>query len=322
MAQSRPVRLTKSSPSRARTIVPDDALYRTQADHTDSPVQLSPKTQIAIGLAINIPSWIMAWFGPAPFRYHTFFPLWLGFIIAVDGLTRLISGTSLLQRLGWRSIALFLVSIPIWWIFEGANDRLGNWVYTLPRHYPWLEYRAEASLAFSTVAPAIFVMSELVRATIVTGRIRWIRITPGRRGLLTISAAGGALFVATLIWPGVLFPFVWISLFLAVDPLVQVLGGRSISGAVARGRWDPVIVLFIGTLICGFFWEFWNFWSMPKWTYQIEYADWFRLFEMPVLGYGGYLPFALEVFAFVALADRLIGLGIMSTIRFDRANVE
>ena len=80
-----------------------------------------------------------------------------------------------------------------------------------------------------------------------------------------------ALFVATMIWPDVCSRFVWISLFLAVDPIVQLLDGRSISGAVARGRWDPVLVLFIGTLICGFFWEFWNFWSMPKWTYRIEY---------------------------------------------------
>jgi len=285
-------------------------------------VQLSPKTQIAIGLAINVPSWLVAWLGPEPGRFHTFFPLWLGFIIAIDGLTRLKTGTSLFQRLGRRVIALFLVSIPIWWVFEAANGRLGNWVYMLPRHYPWLEYRAEASLAFSTVAPAIFVMSEFVRATVLTGKVRWLQITPGRTGLMLISAGGMALFIATMIWPNVLFPFVWISLFLSVDPIVQLLDGRSISGAVARGRWDLVLVLFIGALICGFFWEFWNFWSMPKWTYRIEYADWFRIFEMPVLGYGGYLPFALEVFAFVALADRLLHIGIMNAIRFDKANVE
>ena len=285
-------------------------------------MHLSPKAQIAIGLAINVPSWIVAWFGPSPLRYHTFFTLWLGFIIAIDGLTRLISGTSLFQRLGRRSIALFLVSIPIWWIFEGANDRMGNWVYILPRHYSWLQYRAEASLAFSTVAPAIFVLAEFVRAILWKGEVRWLRLAPSRTGLMAISAGGAAMFVAVMIWPDVLFPFVWISLFLAVDPFVQVIGGRSISGTVACGRWDPVIVLFVGTLICGFFWEFWNFWSMPKWTYQIAFADWFRLFEMPLLGYGGYLPFALEVFAFVGLVDRLLGLGIMNAIRFDRAKVE
>jgi hypothetical protein len=79
-----------------------------------------------------------------------------------------------------------------------------------------------------------------------------------------------------------------------------------------------VLVLFTATLVCGFFWEFWNFWSMPRWTYHIAYADWFRIFEMPVLGYGGYLPFGLEVYTLFALADRLCGLGLGAHIRFDR----
>ena len=40
----------------------------------------------------------MAWFGPAPFSEHTFFPLWLGYILAVDGFTARRVGTSLFSR--------------------------------------------------------------------------------------------------------------------------------------------------------------------------------------------------------------------------------
>jgi hypothetical protein len=29
----------------------------------------------------------------------------------------------------------------------------------------------------------------------------------------------------------------------------------------------------------------------------VPYANWFHIFEMPLLGYGGYLPFALELYA-------------------------
>ena len=223
-----------------------------------------------------------------------------------------------MQRLGLRFIALFLVSIPIWWIFEIANVRLQNWHYILPHEYSWLQYRLEASLAFSTVAPAIFVTAELLRSTAIARPVRWIRIVPSRGQLSMIGAVGAILFGATMMWPEVLFPLVWISLFLAVDSVVGLIGGRSIGGAVAHGNWGGVLALFAGTLICGFFWEFWNFWSMPKWTYQIAYADWLRLFEMPALGYGGYLPFGLEVFAFVSLADRLLGIGMMNAVRFDR----
>lgn len=279
-------------------------------------MRISPKTQIAFGLTLNLLSWAVAWTGPEPVRYHTFFPLWLGVIVAIDGVTRWISGSSLFQRAGFRFVWLFAFSIPIWWIFEAANHRLENWVYVLPRDYSWLQYHAEASLAFATVAPAIFVMTEFVGTVLIKKPVRWIRIDPTHPQLMLISSGGLALFAATMLWPAVLFPFVWISLFLTVDPVVRLLGGTSISGAVSEGRWELVLRLFAGTLLCGLFWEFWNFWSMPKWTYQIPYADWFRVFEMPILGYGGYLPFGLEVFALVALADRLLGTGLMRSVRF------
>ena len=41
----------------------------------------------------------------------------------------------------------------------------------------------------------------------------------------------------------------------------------------------------------------WNFYSYPKWIYRIPYADWLHLFEMPLAGYLGYIPFSWEIFA-------------------------
>ena len=40
-----------------------------------------------LGLVLALGAWVIAWFGPPPLRYHTFFPLWLGYILVVDGLT-------------------------------------------------------------------------------------------------------------------------------------------------------------------------------------------------------------------------------------------
>ncbi len=37
----------------------------------------------------------------------------------------------------------------------------------------------------------------------------------------------------------------------------------------------------------------WNYCSLAKWKYCIPYVHRFQLFEMPVLGYMGYLPFGL-----------------------------
>jgi len=49
----------------------------------------------------------------------------------------------------------------------------------------------------------------------------------------------------------------------------------------------------MAALVCGFFWEMWNYYSLAKWVYSIPYVHRFQLFEMPVLGYLGYLPFGL-----------------------------
>jgi hypothetical protein len=50
----------------------------------------------------------------------------------------------------------------------------------------------------------------------------------------------------------------------------------------------------------------WNFFSYPKWIYQVPFVDFFRVFEMPLLGYGGYLPFSLELFALYHLVMGLL----------------
>jgi hypothetical protein len=57
------------------------------------------------------------------------------------------------------------------------------------------------------------------------------------------------------------------------------------------------VALPLAALTCGFFWEMWNFFSLPKWYYTVPYVGFARVFEMPILGYTGYLPFALELFA-------------------------
>ena len=58
-----------------------------------------------------------------------------------------------------------------------------------------------------------------------------------------------------------------------------------------------MIALAIGALICGCFWELWNYYSYPKWIYRTPGAQFWHVFEMPLLGFGGYLPFGWDLFA-------------------------
>ena len=65
-------------------------------------------------------------------------------------------------------------------------------------------------------------------------------------------------------------------------------------GGIENGDWRYLFTWALAALFCGFFWEMWNFYSHAKWVYSVPYFQAFHIFEMPLLGYTGYLPFGLE----------------------------
>jgi hypothetical protein len=294
------------------------AILAETSQRTRQSKQSAPR-QLWVGIVLVVMAWISSWFGPDRAREIAFIPLWLGYILTVDGIVFIRQGSSLLSRNRREFALLFLVSAPLWWVFELANIRLDNWRYIHPYHYSWLHSHVFATLAFSTVLPAVFETSDLISTT----RVRrwgkeWIRWNPSRNGLLIISAAGVMIFAGSLIIPELLFPFTWIGLFFAFDPINRLRGYPSMSGRVANGDWSPVIVFFVAGLICGIFWEMWNFYSMPKWVYSVPYASRPKIFEMPLLGFGGYFPFALELYAAYHLIRSFILGPIPSRLLIDR----
>ena len=105
------------------------------------------------------------------------------------------------------------------------------------------------------------------------------------------------MLALTLAWPRYCYPLVWTSLVLMLEPLNCWLGRRHLLQHLQQGDWRPVVCLGLGAVICGFFWEMWNYYSYPKWIYHTPGAQFLHVFEMPLLGYGGYVPFALELCA-------------------------
>lgn len=280
-------------------------------------------TQIGFGLALVAVAWPLAWSGIRPFSEFTFFPLWLGYVLSVDGVTRWRSGDSLLARSPKRFVLLFGFAVPLWWLFEFANGYLGNWRYLPATVWGPVAYVLLASLAFSTVMPALFATAELYRTFGVFARPRrWLTIGPSRGGLVAISLLGLGMFILSLAAPRQAFPLVWLGVFFFLDPLNALVGGKSLADEVARRRWDTVIVLFAAGLTCGFFWELWNIRSLPKWVYEVPYVDGPKLFEMPWLGYGGYLPFALEVYAAYHALHGLLFRRRDGYLRFDAEGMD
>jgi len=261
-----------------------------------------------LGLALMLIFWGLNWGLTGPRTHWAFFPMWLGYCLTVDGLVLWRSGTSLLTR-SWRKyIGLFLISALIWWIFEAINWRLKNWHYEGSQLFSQLEFAAWATLNFTTVIPAVFGSAELVSSFGFLQRIgRGPVIRDDRRTTLAFFSAGLAMFGLMWIWPKIFFPFVWISVYFMLEPVNVWLGNRSLASYTAQGNWRPVLALWLGVLMTGFFWEMWNYLSYPKWTYQVPWGNCCHVFEMPFLGYAGYLPFALELFAVVHLVAGQFG---------------
>lgn len=255
-------------------------------------------TQGRLGLLLVAVCWPLNWTLPGQRTAYLFFPLWLGYILVVDALVYRRTGSSLWTR-SWRGfILLFVLSAPAWWLFEIINNRTGNWEYLGAGGFTPLEYNALSTLCFSTVMPAVFETAELVCT------FRWVkslrpcgRIPDTNRINAVLWLTGVVMLALTLLWPRFFYPFVWISLVLILEPMNRRLRRPHLLEWLKGGDWRPVISLALGALICGFFWEMWNEWSWPQWDYHTPGANILHVFKMPLPGYGGYVPFALELFA-------------------------
>jgi hypothetical protein len=261
-----------------------------------------------VGLGLMVVFWTLNWALPGLRTHWFFFPLWVGYCLTIDGLVFLRKGTSLLTR-SWRKyVGLFLASAPVWWLFELLNLRLQNWHYQGSEYFTPFSFWAWATLNFTTVVPAVFGSAELAGTFIFFKKPkRGPVIRPNRRTTLVFFLLGWTLLAALLIWPRLFFPFVWLSVYFILEPVNIWLGHRSLAEWTKRGDWRPVLALWAGVLLTAFFWEMWNYLSYPKWVYQVPWGGCCQLFEMPLLGYGGYLPFALELYAMYHLIAGLVG---------------
>ncbi len=255
-------------------------------------------TQAKLGVLLLAVCWPLNWTLPGMRTAYLFFPLWLGYILVVDALVLSRTGTSIWTRSRREFVLLFVVSCPVWWLFELINDRTGNWEYLGSNTFSQLEYYALCTISFSTVMPAVFETAELASSW------RWVkRFAAGPRIQSTpainvgLFLGGLGMIALTLSWPKYCYPFVWTSLLLILEPLNCWLGRCHLLQHLGEGDWRPVAALALGALVCGFFWEMWNYYSFPKWVYHTPGAQFLHVFEMPLLGYGGYIPFALELYA-------------------------
>lgn len=261
------------------------------------------------GLVLTLVSWYLNWSLDGLRTHWGFFPLWLGFSITIDGMVYYRKGTSLIKRSKLFFILLFVISAPAWWLFEFFNIFMQNWFYDGREYFTDFEYFLLASLSFSTVMPAVFGMAELA------GTFKWIKnlgkwktISPSNKNLAIFFIIGLLLILGIITIPKFVYPFVWIAVYFIIEPINAKLKNRNFFNHLKFGDWRPLIALSIGCLMAGFFWELWNYYSYPKWIYELPLVDFLDIFEMPILGYIGYIPFSWELFALFHLVAGILGI--------------
>jgi hypothetical protein len=237
----------------------------------------------SLGLALLVEpfvSWYFQW-------------AWWSYVFLVDAFARRRGAPSLLRGRAREFLWLCGVSVVLWTLFEALNLRLGNWYYVMDhrsRAVRWIG----GVVAFATVLPAILGTASVfsnVRglAHISVPPLRW-SVGLDRACL----ALGLACLVLPLVWPDYFFPLAWGCLVFLLEPWNRRHARQSVLRDLEAGEAGPLVRILLAGLVCGFLWELWNFWARTKWVYTVPGVGVLKLFEMPLLGFFGFPPFAVE----------------------------
>ena len=256
---------------------------------------------------------------------------WVAYLMVCDGLLTTIArrrrdpSVSSIRSRPHRFLVAWLTSVPIWCYFDWINFHfMDAWRYHgLP---PQFEQRvAGYFIAFAAISPGMFLAAQIFQHM----GLRRLRTAPVRIAL-PVQALVCLLGAAFAVYPFLVRDPIgsltlWVSLMFLLDPINHWLGAPSIIGDWRAGRFGRTLSLMAAGAVCGLLWEFWNYWALTKWTYHLPFVgglERYRYFEMPWIGFQGFLPFAIECWValntVLAVAARL-RLRIVETLPDDDA---
>jgi hypothetical protein len=262
-----------------------------------------PSLAIVVGIAALGASTALLMDGVEPFAtwYYNF--AWYPVLLAGDGVVALTGGAGRGRRGEFLLLGrkYFLASVLVWsavvWLFyELFNFRLQNWYYiNVPADR--LGYWSGTLIAFATVLPAVFVSEGILAGLGVAERIRWKQFQVTSALIAVMRIAGVLMLVLVLAWPRYFFPLVWGATMLLVEPAnYRKSADHSLLGDLEKGKPGRLLRLLLGGAAIGFIWELLNINARAKWIYTVPFLEDARFFEMPLPGFFGFPPFAVECF--------------------------
>ena len=260
------------------------------------------------GLVELAVAWVLCW---AKFDFcreiqpHiSYMPVWIGYILIVNALCVLRSGSSPLTAHPLPYLLTFPASALFWWFFEYLNRYVWNWYYLGVSQMGAGEYALYATICFSSVLPAVTATAALLHTFAPFDDARFADLKPVKmRDWRTVALLGGVSalgLTGIVLIPQYTFPLLWLSP-LFVFLLIQSLLGEPCILEQAGGRnWSLVLRFACAALVCGLCWETWNYYAVAKWVYAVPLVHRFQIWEMPLIGFAGYLPVGVECAAVTA----------------------
>lgn len=241
--------------------------------------------------------------GVAPFSTHFYELAWWSLIGIADGAVWWRTRKSLLESAPGCFVILSLWSVAFWLLFEIINLRLQNWyyIYVIPGTASrWFGI----FVAFATVLPAIYLSAELVRSFLAKGQFRQTERRAPRWLTPLFLVIGILSLLLPLLSPQCFYPLTWGFVFFLLEPLNYRFGGNSLIRDWERGSCRQFGTYLAAGLVCGLLWELLNYWAQIKWIYTVPFFEKLKLFEMPLAGFLGFPPFAVECYVLMGSLQR------------------
>jgi hypothetical protein len=256
-----------------------------------------------IGTVVLVTALVMMLNHIEPFLSWFYALAWWSYILVIDSLVYRLKGDSLIMSRTREFFLMVVWSFTIWLFFEMVNLVMRNWYYINAPNSGLVRFFGYG-ISYGTVLPGIFETTELLETLGLFKKPPAPTFTMSRRWFVGFLITGSLFLILPLIAPRYTFPLIWGSFIFLLEPINYRMGGKSLLGEWENGSLRKFYLLLFSGLICGFLWELWNFWARTKWVYTVPFFDELKLFEMPLLGFLGFPPFAVEcyvIYNFISL---------------------
>lgn len=251
--------------------------------------------QLAFGIILALLSEFFMFKGIEPFASNFYLFIWWAYILSIDAIIYFRQGNSLIISRTGEFLVMLPWSVAFWLLFEMVNLRLENWHYVNVTPLMWVRWPGYF-IAYATVLPGMFETAELLGCLGIFKNTSVKRRIFSPAGFPVFYAFGILFLLLPLAFPRFCFPLIWLAFIPLLDPINYIHGAPSLLRDWEEGRPRAFLLLLTAGLICGGLWEFWNYWAHTKWIYTVPFFDELKLFEMPLAGFLGFPPFAVECY--------------------------